>query len=273
MTKFKDKTLLITGGASGIGYLMAQLSIEKGASNIIILDIDEEALRKTEEDLASPTCKILALRIDITSEQEINSAVSEIDSAGLEVDILINNAGVVTGKNFTDHSFKEIDRNMTVNAIAPMKLTSALMPGMIKRKSGHIINISSAASMLSNPKMSVYCASKWAMTGWSDSLRIEMEKGNTGIHVLTVTPYYIATGMFEGVKSPVVPILKPRNVAGKIIKAIEKNKIILRTPWIIYALPLVKGLLPMRMLDVVIGKLFGIYKTMDEFKGRNNDKS
>ncbi|QYA26897.1 SDR family oxidoreductase [Gramella sp. MT6] len=271
MTKFKDNTVLITGGASGIGYLMARTSIQKGASNIIILDIDESALKKTEADLSSSSCNVLTIKTDITREDEIKAALSKIASAGLTVDILINNAGVVTGKNFADHSFQDIDRNMGVNAIAPMKLTLALLPEMIKRKKGHIVNISSAASMLSNPKMSVYCASKWAMTGWSDSLRIEMEKGNTGIKVLTVTPYYIDTGMFKGVRSPVVPILKPDKVAGKIIKAIEKNKIILRTPWIIYTLPLVKGLLPKRMLDLVIGKLFGIYHSMDEFKGRNND--
>ena len=273
MTKFKDKTVLITGGASGIGFLMAKQSIQKGASDLIILDIDEKALQEAEEKLRSSSCNILSVKTDITNENDLKNAFSAIGSAQLQVDILINNAGVVTGKNFVEHSFQDIDKNMTVNAVAPMKLTSIILPGMIQRKSGHIINISSAASMLSNPKMSVYCASKWAMTGWSDSLRIEMEQGNTKIKVLTVTPYYIDTGMFKGVKSPVVPILKPKDVAARIIKAIEKDKIILRTPWIIYTLPLVSGLLPKRMLDLVIGKLFGIYRTMDEFKGRNNEQS
>ena len=184
---------------------------------------------------------------------------------------MINNAGVVTGKTFSEHKAEDIDRNMQINAIAPMKLTALLLPGMLKRKQGHIINISSAASMLSNPGMSVYCASKWAMTGWSDSLRLEMERGNTGVKVLTVTPYYIDTGMFRGVKSPVIPILKSEKVVAKIINAIEKDRNILRTPAIIYVLPLVKGILPKKLLDIIVGKFFGIYRSMDEFKGRTNE--
>ena len=272
MTNFKDKTVLITGGASGIGLLMAEISVQKGASNLIVLDIDQHALQKMEGKFRSAGCAILNISVDITSEQELKQAISEIEKANLEVDILINNAGVVTGKNFANHSFNDIDKNMQVNSIAPMKLTSAILPSMINRKSGHIVNISSAASMLSNPKMSVYCASKWAMTGWSDSLRIEMEQENTGVKVLTVTPYYIDTGMFKGVKSPIVPILKPEKVAQKIIRAIENDKIILRTPWIIYTLPFIKGLLPVRLLDLLVGKFFGIYHSMDHFKGRDNDK-
>ena len=251
---------------------MAKISAEKGASNLIILDIDAEGLKISEDNLASADCNLLCLHTDITKESDIDKAVSAIEKTGLQVDILINNAGVVTGKNFADHSFQDIDRNMMVNSIAPMKLTSALLPEMLKRNAGHIVNISSAASMLSNPKMSVYCASKWAMTGWSDSLRIEMEQQKTGVQVLTVTPYYIDTGMFAGVKSPIVPILKPESVAKKIINAIENDKIILRTPWIIYTLPFVSGILPKRLLDIFIGKFFGIYHTMDKFKGRNNDQ-
>lgn len=272
MTKFKDKTVLITGGASGIGLLMAELSIEKGASNLIIFDIDEIALKKASKRLKSKGCNILAVPTDISKETDLKNSLDIIAENNLEVDILINNAGVVTGKNFIEHSFQDIDRNMMVNSVAPMKLTSAILPGMMKKGEGHIINISSAASMLSNPKMSVYCASKWAMTGWSDSLRIEMEKEKTGIKVLTVTPYYIDTGMFEGVKSLVVPILKPEKVARKIMKAIEKDKIVLRTPWIIYTLPFVKGVLPKRFLDIFIGKFFGIYNSMDKFKGRENER-
>ncbi|WP_026934703.1 SDR family oxidoreductase [Christiangramia echinicola] len=272
MTNFKDKTVLITGGASGIGLLMAEISIQKGASNLIILDINDTALQKVKDKLHSAKCAVLTITTDITSEVDLENAISKIDAANLEVDFLINNAGIVTGKNFADHSFKDIDNNMQVNSIAPMKLTSIILPSMIKRRSGHIVNISSAASMLSNPRMSVYCASKWAMTGWSDSLRIEMEQEKTGVKVLTVTPYYIDTGMFKGVRSPIIPILKPERVAQKIIRAIEKEKIILRTPWIIYTLPFIKGILPKRFMDFFIGKIFGIYHIMDHFKGRNYDK-
>lgn len=272
MTKIKDKTVLITGGASGIGLLMAESLVRKGASALIILDINAEGLQNLKEKFSSEKCHVLTLKTDITKDEDLDKAIYEIKKANLEVDILINNAGVVTGKNFSDHSRKDIDTNMFVNAIAPMKLTSAILPQMLERRKGHIVNISSAASMLSNPGMAVYCASKWAMTGWSDSLRIEMEQKRTGVKVLTVTPYYIDTGMFAGVRSPIVPILKPERVARKIIRGIEKDRIILRSPWIIYTLPFVKGILPKRMLDLLIGKGFGIYHSMDKFKGRKNDE-
>lgn len=271
MTKFKDSTVLITGGASGIGLLLGEISINKGAKSLIILDVNTSALEQVREKLATGDAEVLTIPTDITREEDLENAISSIYAANLQIDILINNAGVVTGKKFQHHTSADIDRNMEVNAIAPMKLTLALLPGMLKRGTGHIINISSAASMLSNPKMSVYCASKWAMTGWSDSLRIEMEQENTGIKVLTVTPYYIDTGMFDGVSSPVIPVLKPGKVAQKIIKAIENDRIILRTPWIIYTLPFIKGILPKRILDIMVGKFFGIYHSMDNFKGRKNE--
>lgn len=79
------------------------------------------------------------------------------------MDILIHNAGVVTGRDFVNHSKEDIDRTMQVNVDAPMKLILALLPQMIKRGGGHFVKISSAAGMLANPGMSVYCTSKWAL--------------------------------------------------------------------------------------------------------------
>jgi len=228
-------------------------------------------MRKLELQWQNVATEVTFLEVNLSDDLQMQNAVKELEDRNIEIDILVNNAGVVSGKKFSEHTSGDIDINMQVNALAPMKLTRLLLPGMLRRKSGHIVNISSAASMLSNPGMSVYCASKWAMTGWSDSLRLEMQREKTGVKVLTVTPYYIDTGMFEGVRSPVIPILKPEKVTGKIIKAIENNKILLRTPRIVYVLPFVQGVLPKRFFDVIIGKYFGIYDSMNKFKGRIND--
>ncbi|TBW28901.1 SDR family oxidoreductase [Gramella sp. KN1008] len=273
MTSFNQKTILITGAASGIGLLMAELAISRGVSHLIMLDINKKALEQTREQLTSPGCEIHSIPVDLSSEIEIREALKQISARELQVDILINNAGIVTGKDFEKHSEEEIEKSIQVNSIAPMKLTLGLLPQMIRKGSGYIVNISSAAGMLANPGMSVYCASKWALSGWSHSLRIEMERKSTGVKVLTVTPYYIDTGMFRGVSSPLIPILKPEKVAKRIIRAIERERIILRTPGIIYLLPFVKGILPQRMLDVLIGKMFGIYDSMKTFKGRNDDQN
>ncbi|CAD7038149.1 short-chain dehydrogenase [Pseudorhizobium endolithicum] len=191
-----------------------------------------------------------------------------MEARGIEVDLLINNAGIVVGKRSTDHNFQDIAGSMGLNALAPMDVAHRLLPGMIARGGGHIVNIASAAALVSNPKMSVYCASKWAMAGWSDSLRLEMEEANTGVKVTTIMPYYIDTGMFEGVRSRVLPILKPDKVVEQILAAIEKDWIYLRLPWLVNFVPLMRGILPARWFDRVVGNWFGIYRSMDDFRGR-----
>jgi all-trans-retinol dehydrogenase (NAD+) len=155
-----------------------------------------------------------------------------------------------------------------VNALAPMHLALELLPGMMQRGRGHIVNIASAAGMVSNPGMSVYCASKWSVIGWSDSLRLEMERARTGVRVTTVAPYYIDTGMFAGVHSPVIPTLKPERVARQIVEAIRRDRIMLRMPRMVNALPLLRGVLPMRVFDRVVGQWMRVYHTMSTFKGR-----
>src|SRR5690606_282981 len=89
--------------------------------------------------------------------------------------------------------------------------------------------------IVSNPKMSVYAASKWSLIGWSDSLRLEMKQMDKKVNVTTIMPYYIDTGMFDGVKSK-IPILEPEAAALTIVKAIEKNKKMITIPGYIYRL-------------------------------------
>ena len=149
-----------------------------------------------------------------------------------------------------------------------MLVTKNILPGMLKNKKGHIVNVASSAGMAAFPKLSVYTASKWGLIGWSESLRLELEASSSGVMVTTVTPYLIDTGMFDGVKSPIIPLLKPERVARDIIKAIEKNKIFSRLPWLVYTIPFFKGILPQRWFDFVVGKVFRIYGAMDTFKGR-----
>jgi short-subunit dehydrogenase len=149
-----------------------------------------------------------------------------------------------------------------------MLLTRELLPAMLERASGHIVNISSAAALVSNPGMSAYCASKWAVTGWSDSLRIELEQSKSGVRVTTVMPYYTNTGMFAGVRSRVIPILEPAYVAREILSAIREDRVVVHLPKWFRLVRLLQGLLPTRWFDRIAGEWFGIYRSMSTFTGR-----
>ena len=131
-----------------------------------------------------------------------------------------------------------------------------------------ICNIASSGGLISNPKMSVYAASKWAVIGWSDSLRLEMKQMKKDVHVTTIMPYYIHTGMFEGVRSR-IPILEPEAAALTIVKAIERNKTMVTIPGYIYRTTrLAQALLPIAVFDWFAGSVLGIYGTMEHFVGR-----
>jgi all-trans-retinol dehydrogenase (NAD+) len=116
--------------------------------------------------------------------------------------------------------------------------------------------------------MSVYAGSKWAVIGWSESIRIEMERDKTGVRVTTVMPSYINTGMFDGVKAPLfTPILTPEFIVKKILQAVERNQPVVQEPFMTKTVPLLRSLLPSKAFDYV-ANTFGVYKSMDDFKGR-----
>lgn len=265
MTVFRDKNILITGGASGIGLLVAHRVKAHGAKNILLWDINEEALEKAKSEVGEGAHTQV---VDVRNLARMKEAHAEFKKDHGGIDILFNNAGVVVGKKFIDHSHEDIDFTMGINSTALMHLGLLCLKDMKEKGQGHLVNLASAAGMVSNPGMSVYCASKWAVIGWSDSLRLELEATYPQIKVTTVCPYYISTGMFDGVNSPILPILKPDFVVKKILKAVQKNMIFVRMPFLINLLPLIKGIMPVRVFDFVAGRIFGIYKGMETFKGR-----
>ena len=264
MSDFKGKKILITGGASGIGKIMGRLVLERGAE-LIIWDVNKKKIDETFADFTK-LGKIAAYCIDMSKIDQIIDAAARVKVEVGKVDILINNAGIVFGKYFHEHNHADIANTIHINTLAPMYVTSEFLPEMITSHNGHICNIASLAGLISNPKMSVYVASKWALVGWSDSLRLEMKKLKTKVHVTTVNPYYINTGMFAGVKS-VIPILEPEKVAEKIIKTIENDRISLSMPWSMRFVRFLEGILPISWFDAIVGGALGMYKTMDSFVG------
>ena len=270
MSKLTNRNVLITGGASGIGKRMGMRFLEEGARNVIIWDVDEDKLYETAAEWQRQGYEnVLAYVVDVTDTENVDDTALDVLEEVGGIDILVNNAGVVVGKNFEDHSANDIDLTIDVNVRAVMQVTRAFLPAMIRRGRGHIVNIASAAGLIPNPKMSVYAGSKWAVLGWSESLRLELEAKYHHLNVTTVTPGYIDTGMFEGVTSPMLmPMLKPDEIVSRIISAIKKNQIIVRAPWSVYLAPILRGILPTRVFDFVVGEFLGVYESMATFSGK-----
>ena len=272
MGKFNDKRVLITGGASGIGRLMGAMALDRGASILVIWDINQQSIDDTIAELTAKG-KVVGYRVDVSDEQSVIDAAKAVKEQVGQIDILINCAGIITSnRTFENYTTAEIHRTMNINTIAPMVVALQFLPDMIARNSGHICNISSAGGLISNPKMSVYAASKWAVIGWSDSVRIELEQMGSRVKVTTIAPYYIKTGMFNGVKSPIVPLMKPEYAARQIIRAIEKDSLVKVVTKLIpvpyHFVRFMQGILPIRLFDWVFGEVFGIYHSMDNFTGR-----
>jgi short-subunit dehydrogenase len=267
MGDFKGKRVLITGGASGIGKIMGRLALQKGAE-LIIWDIDQAKIDETLTEFKA-LGTVHGNQVDVSNIEQVNNTANLVKEQIGTVDILINNAGIVVGKYFQDHSTEEILRTMNINANAPMIITKEFLHDMIEQNAGHICNIASSASLISNPRMSVYVASKWSLMGWSDSLRLEMQQQRLNVHITSVLPYYISTGMFNGVRS-IVPILKPEKVARKIIRAIEKDRIMISMPWSVHFVRFFQGIMPIWFFDWFVGKVMGIYNMMEHFEGRKD---
>lgn len=266
MKQFKGKTVLITGGGSGIGKIMVRLCLERNAK-VIIWDINQKNIDDTILEFSNKGT-VTGFKVDVSNNENIQEVAKKIKQEIGLVDVLINNAGIVVGKFFSEHSVLDISKTMAINANGPMYVTLAFLSDMMDRNSGHICNIASSGGLISNPKMSVYAASKWALIGWSDSLRLEMKQLKKAVHITTILPYYINTGMFDGVQSK-IPILDPEASALTIIKAIESNKKMITIPGYIYRFTrLGQALLSINGFDWFAGKALGIYKTMEHFTGR-----
>jgi len=268
MYSIAGKTMLVTGGNRGMGKLFCEHGVAEGAS-IIIWATNEQAMQETAEELTHRGGKVSTYKVDVSDRKDIEKAAENVLKEHGTVDILINNAGIVVSGYFWEHTYDQIEKTMRINSEAMMYICRAFLPGMLEKREGRIVNMASAAGLLSNPKMSVYCASKWAVNGWSDSLRLELEQqGYSNICVTTVTPGYVDTGMFKGARAPLMtPILAPGPFVEKVWESMKKGKVVVRSPWTVYMVAIMKGMLPIRLFDFIFGNIFGVYKSMDEFKG------
>ncbi|HSV96066.1 MAG TPA: SDR family oxidoreductase [Spirochaetota bacterium] len=267
MTLLANKTVLITGAATGIGRLMA-INFARERCALILVDINRKLLEETERELITLKAKVATHVCDISDRKEVDRMVKIILRQSNPVDILVNNAGIVTGKPFLELSFDEIKRTMDINFLGMALFTKHFLPGMVERNNGHVVNIASSAGLLGMPRMSDYCASKFADVGFSESLRLEMLKyGHTGVKITCVCPYVIETGMFKGFKPFIFnKPLDPQYVADTVVSAVKKNKALVMMPFSVRLIKYAK-MLPVWLHDRVVLAM-GAGRAMDTFIGK-----
>ena len=270
--------VLITGAASGMGRMYAERAVAEHAASVTLWDRDAASLARTVDELGAVSrgrSRVQSYVVDVGDLGAIAKTAQRVRREAGNPDVLINNAGIVRGNRYfweTDNG-EDTRPTMQVNALAPMYITREFIPGMIANayRASRIVNIASAAGTLANPRMAVYAASKAALIGWSESLRLELEQADHGnVKVTTVTPSYISTGMFAGAKGPTLtPVLEPEFVVDRVWKAMLAGTPLVELPWSVGLSRALRGLLPTRVFDRVVGDGFGVYRSMERFTGRD----
>lgn len=267
-----NATVLITGAAMGMGKMYAHLAVKDRAAHVVLWDINAELLDAAVAELSGRGSAIHGYVVDVSKLEDIEATAEKVRSEVGNPDILINNAGIVRGKYFWEHDQRsDIAATMAINTLALMHITREFLPGMIDGgRTSRIVNVASAAGLLANPRMSVYSSSKWAVIGWSDSLRLELNQaGHHHVKVTTFCPSYIKTGMFEGARGPLMtPLMEPEAVTERVWRAMKEGTPMLMMPWTVKLSTALRGILPIAAWDVVAGRVFGVYKSMEHFTGR-----
>jgi short-subunit dehydrogenase len=267
MTQLDGKRVLITGGAQGIGLEMALKFAGRGAE-VVIADLNETKLGQAKAMVEATGVAAWTYVVDVTNPASIASLRAQIAAEAGPVDVLVNNAGVVFGGPFTetplDHHFKTYE----VNVLGVVAMTHAFLGDLIARPEAHLVNIASASGFVGLPYGSTYASSKWAVIGFSESIRAELNvMGHKHVHSTIVCPSYIGTGMFEGVQAPkATNMLEPDHLAEKVVQAVERNRINVLEPWMVKITPLLRELLPMALYDKV-SRFFGADTSMSQWTG------
>ena len=197
MNDLKNKNALITGAGKGIGKAIA-LALAKEGVNVVLVSRTADDIEKLATKIRSLRVKALAITADVSDITSIDQAVANAVEEFGSIDILINNAGIAAFGKFLELEPTEWERIIKVNLMGTYYATRAVLPNMIERQTGDIINISSTAGQRGNALTSAYSASKFAVLGLTESLMQEVRKHN--IRVTALTPSTVATEMAKDLK-------------------------------------------------------------------------
>lgn len=228
MTDLNDKTVLITGAGGGFGQHMTT-QFRAAGCKLILTDLNERALRSVVAEAGDDLFASAAA--DLATEEGCGIIAGICTAIGVVPDVLVNNAGIGFGGRLDHVPRERWETLMQLNLLAPMRLSDLFLPGMIERGSGHIVNISSLAGWIGSPGLSSYCASKFGLRGFGESLAADLE--DTGVHVTNVYPCFSRTPIldspqygFENKREvPEHLISDPADVIANVIKGVRRNKL------------------------------------------------
>ncbi|MFH1091455.1 MAG: SDR family NAD(P)-dependent oxidoreductase [Pseudomonadota bacterium] len=220
MKRLQDRIALITGASRGIGRVIAQRFAEEGA-DLFICATNPGPMEKAAAELRNSGVKVAARPADVSDQQSVRDMVQAALSEFGRIDILVNNAGVAKVSRFIDYSLEDFDRTIKVNLYGVFHVTQAVLPGMMERKKGKIVNIASTAGKWGSRHQSAYNASKHAIVGLTRCIGLEM--GPFNINVNAICPGLVETGMVES-------FYKDHSKAAGITEEALKNYILSQTP-------------------------------------------
>lgn len=278
----KGDVVCITGAAGGLGRELTKNFLKLGCV-VVCIDLNDEILKNLETELTATfsrepesfRTRMYFYKLDISKLNDIKSVCAQIKKEVGKVDILVNNAGIMNGsKSLLSLNDDEISQIFNVNVFSQIWLCREFLPEMISSRKGHIVNVSSICGMAGGYKLSDYCTSKFAVNGFSESLRVELGvmSPKNQIKVTLVCPFRIKTKMFNGADINHLQWLQlnlePARVADEIVNGVLLNKDLILIPKINYLFTIIKSLVPTKAMDYLQFQ-FDFHGSMDRMKKLN----
>lgn len=238
-------SVAITGAARGIGYAAAREFVAAGA-RVFIGDLDGDLVRTAAAELG---CS--GVQLDVRSRESLSRFLADIDPP---LQVLVNNAGIMPAGRFVEESDVVTDAIVDVNLNGVLRATKLILPEMVSRRSGHIVNVASYLGEVPAAGLATYCATKHAVVGFSEALRDELE--GTGVTVTAVLPSAVRTDLVSGVKlGGVLPTVDPSDIAAAIVQTCRTRPAIVAVPGWMRSYEAAAALLPDRLVGAVRGGL------------------
>ncbi|MDC3254405.1 SDR family NAD(P)-dependent oxidoreductase [Nitrosopumilus sp.] len=254
---FKNKVVLITGASSGIGKQTA-IEFAKLGSNIILVARRKNKLEQVENELKQFNITTLVCTCDVSKKDQVEKMSKIVFEKFNSVDILVNNAGFAIYGSVYDLSINDIESQMETNYFGMIYCIKNFLPLMLEKKSGHIVNVASVAASFGLPGIASYCASKFAMLGFSEGLKHELS--GTGVGITVVSPIMVKTDFFDHPSFEKMPKYSPtslnsKTVAKAIVKASNSSRLEIITPSIVRIAVWLKHTFPY-FINPILGKSF-----------------